>query len=86
MRIMSAKPLNAETPNEHLRSWITANPVFFDRNQGEIPQKLIPLSDWGLAVEGQVAKPLRFSFDEIYRMPSSLISPSRVKNTALILN
>jgi hypothetical protein len=41
MRVMSEKPLNVETPNEYLRSWIKANSVFFDRNQGEIPQKPI---------------------------------------------
>lgn len=55
MRVMSEKPLNAETPNEYLRSWITANSVFFDRNQGEIPQKPIALADWELAIEGAEA-------------------------------
>ena len=42
-RVMSEKPLNAETPPERLRSWITANDVFFDRNQGQIPQEKISL-------------------------------------------
>ncbi len=29
MRVMTEKPLNAETPVASLRSWITANSVFF---------------------------------------------------------
>ncbi len=36
---MSERPLNAETPIELLRSWVTADSIFFDRNHGEIPQK-----------------------------------------------
>ena len=39
MRVMTEKPLNAETPTESLRSWITPNSVFFDRNQGAIPEE-----------------------------------------------
>jgi hypothetical protein len=31
MRVMTEKPLNAETPVENLRSWITDNEVFFKR-------------------------------------------------------
>ncbi len=58
MRVMSPKPRNAETPKRYLRSWITANSVFFDRNQGEIPEKLIDLAQWQLTIEGQVETPL----------------------------
>ncbi|MDH3357751.1 MAG: sulfite oxidase [Desulfobacteraceae bacterium] len=74
MRVMSQKPFNAETPNQYLRSWITANKVFFARNQGQIPEKPIPLSDWSLTIEGEVNKPLVLSFDEIYRMPKAIVS------------
>ena len=73
MRVMSEKPLNAETPHEHLRSWITANSVFFDRNQGEIPEKPIPLSAWELVIEGEVEEVLRFTFEQIYRMPKAIV-------------
>ena len=69
MRIMSEKPLNAETPPERLRSWITANEVFFDRNQGEFPDDPISLTDWQLNISGEVDKPMAFSFDEILHMP-----------------
>jgi DMSO/TMAO reductase YedYZ molybdopterin-dependent catalytic subunit len=74
MRIMSEKPLNAETPVESLRSWITANSVFFDRNQGEIPGEKISLEDWRLRVEGDVEAPLTLTIDEICRMPKAVVA------------
>ena len=74
MRVMSQEPFNAETPNQYLRSWITANKVFFGRNQGQIPEKPIALSDWSLTIEGEVNKPLVLSFDQIYRMPKAIVS------------
>jgi DMSO/TMAO reductase YedYZ molybdopterin-dependent catalytic subunit len=74
MRIMSEKPLNAETPIESLRSWITANSVFFDRNQGEIPREKIHLTDWRLLIEGDVEAPLSLTFDEIYQMPKAMVA------------
>lgn len=48
MRIMTERPLNAETPISYLRSWITSNAVFFDRNQGEIPQEHVSTAEWRL--------------------------------------
>lgn len=74
MRIMSEKPLNAETPNEYLRSWITANSVFFKRNQGEIMKKPIALSNWALSIEGEVEKSLHFTFDQIIRAPKAVVT------------
>lgn len=74
MRIMNKEPLNAETSIECLRSWITANSVFFDRNQGEIPKKKIALKHWSLFVEGNVQTPLKLSFDEISRMPRDTVA------------
>ena len=73
MRVMNEKPLNAESPIEYLRSWITANSIFFDRNQGEIPEKPIALSEWELVIEGEVEEPLRVHFDQIYRMPKDTV-------------
>lgn len=72
MRVMSAKPLNAETPTEHLRSWITPNAVFFDRNQGAIPSRRIPLEKWSLSIGGEVDTPLSLSFDELLSMPKAI--------------
>ncbi len=72
MRVMSERPLNAETPAEHLRSWITPNAVFFDRNQGAVPPRRISLKRWRLAVEGEVARPLSLTFEELRRMPRAI--------------
>ncbi len=74
MRIMSEKPLNAETPAKRLRSWITANDVFFDRNQGQIPTEEIPLNQWELVIEGEVQNPLRLRFDQISRRPKAIVA------------
>ncbi len=74
MRVMSEKPLNAETPNEQLRSWVTANSMFFSRNQGEIMREPIPLSEWELIIEGKVKRALRFNFDQVVRMPKAIVA------------
>jgi DMSO/TMAO reductase YedYZ molybdopterin-dependent catalytic subunit len=74
MRIMSERPLNAETPTERLRSWITANDVFFDRNQGQLPDRADSLEDWRLHIHGVVEKPVSFSYEEILRMPKVTVS------------
>jgi DMSO/TMAO reductase YedYZ molybdopterin-dependent catalytic subunit len=68
---MSEKPLNAETPVESMRSWITANRVFFDRNQGAIPPEAIALDQWRLTVEGEVRRPLGLDFATLRRMPKA---------------
>lgn len=72
MRIMTEKPLNAETAPESLRSWITSNEVFFDRNQGQIPDAPVALAEWRLAVDGEVQKPLELRFDQLVRLPKGI--------------
>lgn len=74
MRVMSERPLNAETRAEFLRSWITANAVFFDRNQSEIMKAPMPLEKWSLSITGQVANELRLTFDDILRMPKAIVA------------
>lgn len=69
---MTARPLNAETPAEHLRSWITPNTVFFDRNQGAVPPRRISLTRWRLVVVGEVTQPLSLTFEELQRMPRAV--------------
>jgi DMSO/TMAO reductase YedYZ molybdopterin-dependent catalytic subunit len=72
IRILTDTPLNAETPVEALRSWITANSLFFHRNQAEL--KIAPsLAEWKLAIEGEVENPLEFTFDEILRFPKAIV-------------
>ena len=72
MRVMTERPLNAETQVESLKSWITPNTVFFDRNQGAVPPRRISLKRWRLTVEGEVATPLTLTFDQIRRMPKAI--------------
>ncbi|MFY9705245.1 MAG: hypothetical protein WAJ95_04960 [Desulfobacterales bacterium] len=43
IRIMTEKPLNAETPVESLRTWTTDNKVFFKRNQGQFADSPVAL-------------------------------------------
>lgn len=69
MRVMTKRPLNAETPLESLRSWITDNDVFFKRNQGQIPEAPVSLSDWRLQVDGLVNIELSMTFEDIRRLP-----------------
>ena len=71
MRIMTENPLNAETPVECLRSWITANSVFFHRNQSELKEP-ISLNEYRLTIEGEVENPCRFSLAEILRLPKAI--------------
>jgi len=72
MRIMTEQPLNAETPVESLRSWITANAVFFDRNQGKIPEAPVARDRWRLQVDGEVDRPLVLDFDQIVGLPKGI--------------
>jgi DMSO/TMAO reductase YedYZ molybdopterin-dependent catalytic subunit len=72
MRVMSERPLNAETPTPCLKSWITANKAFFARNQGEIPETAIKLSDWTLSIDGEVKVPLAIDFETLLRMPKAI--------------
>lgn len=69
MHILTESPLNAETPVERLRTWITDNDVFFKRNQGLIPEAPIDLSAWRLIVDGLVRNELNLTFDHILGMP-----------------
>ena len=71
MRILTENPLNAETPVAHLRSWITANSVFFHRNQSELKAR-VSLDEYRLTVEGEVENPCVFAFEEILRLPKAI--------------
>jgi DMSO/TMAO reductase YedYZ molybdopterin-dependent catalytic subunit len=69
MRVMTKRPLNAETLRENLRTWITDNAVFFKRNQGQFMDSPIKLSDWQLHIDGLVEKKLRVTYDDLQRLP-----------------
>lgn len=68
MRIMSEKPLNAETPLAHLQSWITGNAAFFKRNQGLFMSTPIALESWHLLIEGLVERTTDLRFADILSM------------------
>ena len=74
MRVMTPKPRNAETPRSYLKSWITANKVFFDRNQGEIPEKEIDLSEWRLSIIGNVETPLVIDMEYLLSKPKAIVA------------
>ena len=74
MRVMTEKPLNAETPIESLRTWTTDNEVFFKRNQGQIMQRPVNLTAWKLSIDGLVKHNLSATFKEIRRMPKSEVA------------
>jgi len=69
MRVMSEKPLNAETPVSSLQSWITSNDVFFKRNQEQFMSSPVDLDTWRLVIEGQVSQAIKLSFSDILSMP-----------------
>ncbi len=74
VRVMTENPLNAETPPIYLRSWITANSVFFDRNQNALMESPIDIADWRLTICGEVEKEVELTFDEILRMPKATVA------------
>ena len=74
LRIMTERPLNAETPAESLRTWITDNDLFFKRNQGQFPDAPINLAEWVLRVDGLVTKKLSLSFEDIRRLPKVAVA------------
>ena len=74
MRVMTEKPLNAETKTESLRTWTTDNKVFFKRNQGQIPERPVALSDWELVIDGLVKQELTLGIKDINRLPKVTVA------------
>ena len=72
MRVMTETPRNAETPRRSLQSWITANAVFFDRNQAEIPKSPVDLDTWRLAIDGKVNTAIELDFNTLLDMPKAI--------------
>jgi DMSO/TMAO reductase YedYZ molybdopterin-dependent catalytic subunit len=64
---MSGYPIDAETPLDLLTTYITPNDLFFVRHHWN-PVFPDPRS-WALAVDGEVAHPLRLSLAELKKMP-----------------
>jgi sulfite oxidase len=61
-------PFNAGPPQQHIRrSFLTPKELFFVRNHGAVPE--VDLFSYRLTVGGRVKRPLRFSLEEIHRLP-----------------
>ncbi len=74
MKIMTERPLNAETPVESLRTWTTDNTVFFKRNQGQFMDNPAVLSDWTLCLDGLVQNERVLTFGDIRRLPKVVLA------------
>src|SRR5262249_29224381 len=66
-KFVTAAPENSETPLESVRSWVTPTRLFFVRNHFPVPD--IDPSTWRLRVEGRVARPTAWTFDDLSALP-----------------
>ncbi len=70
-KVVTAVPENSETPLENVRSWVTPNRLFFVRNHFDVPA--LDLGDWRLRVEGCVARPTAWTWDELAALPEHTV-------------
>src|SRR5438046_487606 len=70
-KVVTAAPENSETPLESIRSWVTPTRLSVVRNHFPVPE--IDLGRWRLAVEGRVARPQQWSFDELTSLPERTV-------------
>jgi sulfite oxidase len=67
---LNAYPINAETPLDRLTTYITPNDQFFIRHHWN---PVVPnLKDWTLTIDGEVARPLKLTIDDLRKMPRSV--------------
>jgi sulfite oxidase len=67
LSVLGREPFVAETPEELLDDETTPNAKFFVRNNGLLPSSAADSDRWELAVEGEVARPLRLTVGELQR-------------------
>jgi DMSO/TMAO reductase YedYZ molybdopterin-dependent catalytic subunit len=70
-KVVTAAPENSETPLEHVRSWVTPNRLFFVRNH--FPTPALELADWRLRLEGCVARPGTWTWEELAALPERTV-------------
>lgn len=70
-KFVTTAPENSETPLESSRSWVTPNRLFFVRNHFAVPQ--IDLGEWRLSMEGLVAQPCQWTYEELCEMPERTV-------------
>lgn len=66
--IVSREPFNAELPLPEQLGVITPTALFYARNHFPVPQ--LRTEDWRLRVEGDVARPLQLTYEDVRAMPS----------------
>jgi DMSO/TMAO reductase YedYZ molybdopterin-dependent catalytic subunit len=69
--VVTAEPENSETPLESLRSWVTANRLFFVRNHFGVPA--VDRDTWRLSIAGLVSRPLEITWDQLAGMPERTV-------------
>ena len=69
LRILSDRPLNAETPVTLLDADLTPTEHHFVRNNGHVPERATKrdLTGWKLTIDGEVRKPLALSLETLQR-------------------
>src|SRR5690349_24209436 len=60
--VRNARPLDAESPIEALRTFDTRNDLFFVRSHHGPPQE--NATPWTLTIDGEVARPVTLSLDD----------------------
>lgn len=67
LRILSERPVNAETPVADLDPRYTPNDKHFVRNNGGVPERALSgsLEGWSLRIDGEVGTTLEFSLDDL---------------------
>ncbi len=66
--IRNARPLDAESPIEALRTLGTRNELFFVRSHLALPADVS--TPWTLTIDGEVTRPLTLRLEDIRRMPA----------------
>ena len=70
-RIITANPENSETPLGSTRSWLTPTRLVFVRNHFDVPR--IDLATWRLRIEGRVARPAEWTWDQLAQLPERTV-------------
>jgi DMSO/TMAO reductase YedYZ molybdopterin-dependent catalytic subunit len=66
-KMVTTFPENSETPLDSVHGWVTPNRLFFVRNHFPLPE--VDLLAWKLRIEGQVAHPTEFTWEQLCALP-----------------
>lgn len=69
LKVLSERPLNAETPTHLLDDPITPNSLMFIRNNG-LPPPSVDAKTWRLQIDGEVGQSLSLSLEDLKRYKS----------------